>query len=131
MLGILDILRTGVDLVRDAMHLPPPEGVVPVVKALWSDVAWTLDYFMQRGSASPVEPDNAILVNGVRHAMPQQPGLSREDIIRMSNPHASDTRGFEVRYTLGDVADELLDEGDVFDRADIVGASFQVTSVPK
>lgn len=135
MTGILDVLRSGVDIVRDAMHLPPPEGIIPSVKALWSDVAWALSYLMQRGTASPVgeRGANSILINGVEYTMPRQPGLSREDVIRLFDPRVPDElmSGFEVRYTLGDVENELLDEGDVFDAADIVGASFRVTSVPR
>lgn len=135
MTGILDVLRSGVDLVRDAIHLPPPDGITPSVKALWSDVAWALSYLMQRGTASPVgeRGANSILINGVEYTMPRQPGLSREDVIRLFDPRVPDElmSGFEVRYTLGDVKDELLDEGDVCDASDIVGASFRVTSVPK
>lgn len=117
------------------MHLPPPDGIVPSVKALWSDVAWALSYFMKRGVPAPVRtfPDGSILINGVEHPLPKR-SISREDIIRLAHPRLSSEllmSGFDVRYTLGDVIEEPLDEGDIIDAADIVGASFKVTSVPR
>lgn len=133
---ILETLRSSLDGVRDAMHIPPPDGIVPSVKALWSDVAWALSYFMQRGVEAPVKefPDGSILINGVEHPMPKRTSISREDIIRLSNPRLSSEllmSGFNVSYTLGDVIEEPLDEGDIIDAADVVGASFKVTSVPR
>lgn len=117
---VLKVLRTSLELCGN----PPSDQDVQHIKALGSDVAWALDYFMQRGAQFP---NGSILINGVEYPMPAKV-LTREDVIRMINPQADAGKGdAEVRITMGRHKAVLLEEGDVFNAADIIGAAFQVS----
>lgn len=125
-MGILDVLRNGVDILRDAMHLPPPEGIIPSVKALWSDVGWALSYLMQRGveqkSSIEQKSEETILVNGKEFALTKRM-LTREDLILMANPSPGATY-----YVAGIQGDEEfpVDEGDILYIGELTRMTFKV-----
>lgn len=100
----------------------------------WETLAHGFLLLWQSSQAPPVRTfeNGSILINGVEYPLPKQSSISREDIIRIRNPHLLPDvplGGYSVYLTLGDKRNALLEEGDMFTSSDIAGASFSIVRI--